>query len=167
MKIKLPDFVIADLYKNSLVITDDIVASKKQEEPEVKPALYFGGNEKQIAVFVNNPQQRFLDDESLQLLINMLGALRLTVTDIALFNFHQMPFTYKEIATQFGAQVYLLFGVTTQEIELPFQMPDYKVQSFNNCKFLCSASLDKMKGNGKEAKVEKTKLWMCLKTLFE
>ena len=178
MKIQLPGFVIADLYKNSLVITDEVKfvnttydieeapASEKTEEPEAAPVLYLGRNEKGIAVLVNNPQQRFLDDESLQLLTNMLSALQLAVNDIALFNLHQTPFTYKEITARFGAQIYLLFGVSTQQIELPFQMPDYKVQSFDNCKFLCSTSLDKMKGSGKDAKVEKTKLWMCLKTLF-
>ncbi len=178
MKIQLPGFVIADLYKNSLVIAGDVAAAAevhvqeevqgltKKEEPKVPPALHLGGNEKGIAVLVNNPQQRFLDDESLQLLTNMLGALQLSMNDIALFNIHRTPFTYKDITAQFGANIYLLFGVSTQQIQLPFQMPDYKVQTFDSCKFLCSASLNEMKGNGKEAKLEKTKLWVSLKTLF-
>lgn len=180
MKIQLPGFVIADLYKNSLVITDDVHATADKvyeaeeiqikeeiEEPKAAPQQHLGGNEKGIAVLVDNAQQRFLDDESLQLLTNMLNALQLSMNDVALLNLQQTPLTYKEIKAQFGAQTYLLFGVSTQQVELPFQMPDYKVQTFDNSKFLCSASLDIMKGAGKEAKLEKTKLWMCLKTLFE
>ena len=179
MKIQLPDFVIADLYKNSLVITDEVHPAhtfmpaddpsdpSQTEETEVPPALYLGGNEKGIAVLVSNAQNRFLDDESLQLLTNILSAFTLTMNDIALFNIQQTPFSYKDIIAQFGAKTYLLFGVSTQQVELPFQMPDYKVQTFDNCKFLCSASLEKMKGSEQTAKLEKTKLWMCLKSLFE
>lgn len=179
MKIQLPDFVIADLYKNSLVITDEVHLAQAvfpvyetidpivTKGSEAAPVLYLGGNEKGISVVVNNMQQRFLDDESLQLLTNILGAFKLTMNDIALFNIQQTPFSYKEIMAQFGANTCLLFGVSTQHVELPFQMPDYKVQTFDNCKFLCSASLEKMKGTMQEAKLEKTKLWMCLKSLFE
>ena len=167
MKIQLPDFVLADLYKNSLVIADNVMRMQQPEKLESAPAEYLGGNGKHIAILVNDNQNRFINEENLQLLVNMLSALKLSLDDVAVMNVHHTPFTYKEMAEQFGSQVYLMFDVSTQQIQLPFQMPDYKVQSFADCKFLCSASLDKMKGNGKEAKLEKTKLWMCLKTLFE
>ena len=167
MKIQLPGFVIADLYKNLLVVTEPVTVTTRPDEPQAAPALYLGGNEKRIAILVNDNQNRFLDEESLQLLTNMLGALNLTLPDVAVINVHHTPFTYKQITGQFGIKIFLLFNVSTQLIQLPFQMPDYKVQSFDNCSFLCSASLDKMKGNGKEAKLEKTKLWMCLKSIFE
>ncbi len=167
MKIHLPDFVLADLYKNSLVIADDVTASKPSNKAEAAPALFLGGNEKHVTILVNDKQNRYIDDESLQLLTNMLTALQLSLQDVAVINIHATPFSYKEITEQFGSRVCLLFDVPTQLIQLPFQMPDYKVQAFGNCKFLCSASLSKMKGNGKEAKLEKTKLWMSLKTIFE
>ena len=167
MKIQLPGFVLADLYKNNLVIADNVMRSKQQAEPEAAPAVYLGGNDKNIAVLRNDNQNRFTDDERLQLLVNLLGALQLALEDVAVINFHRTPFTYKDLTAQFSPRICLLFQVSTQQIQLPFQMPDYKVQSFGDCKFVCSASLDKMKGNSKEAKLEKTKLWMCLKMLFE
>ena len=167
MKIQLPGFVLADLYKNNLVLADDVTRIQQPDEPEAAPALYLGGNGRNIAVLVNDSYNRFPDEESLQLLVNMLSALQFTLQDVAVININVTPFSYKEITEQFRSRVCLLFNVSTQQIQLPFRMPDYKVQAFDNCKYLCSASLDKMKGNGKEAKLEKTKLWMCLKTLFE
>ena len=167
MKIQLPGFVLADLYKNSLVIADNVMPTRHTAKPEAAPAVYLGGNDKRIAILVDDKENRFTDEESLQLLVNMLNALKLSLDDVAVMNVHHTPFTYKEIAEQFGVRVYLLFDVSTQQIQLPFQMPDYKVQAFGDFKFLCAASLHKMKGDSKEAKVEKTKLWMCLKSLFE
>jgi hypothetical protein len=167
MKIQLPDFVLVDLYKNSLVIADEITKPKPSSEAESASALFLGNNNKYIAILIKDSQNRYIGDDSLQLLVNMLSALQLSLQDVAVINISVTPFTYKEIGEQFGARVCLMFGVSTQSIELPFQMPDYKVQAFSDCKFLCSASLDKMKGNSKEAKVEKTKLWMCLKSIFE
>lgn len=167
MKIKLPGFVIADLYKNTLVIADNIMPTQQTTEPEAAPALYLGDNNKHIAILVNDKTNRFIDEESLQLLANMLSALKLTLADVAVINVNVTPFTYKEMGEQFAVRVCLLFDVSTEAIQLPFQMPGYKVQNFADCKFLCAASLDKMKGDGKDAKLEKTKLWMCLKSLFE
>jgi hypothetical protein len=167
MKIQLPDFVLADLYKNSLVIADPILPAMPLSEPESAPALYLGGNNKQVAVLVNDNKNRFIDEECLQLLTNMLSALQLSLQDVAVINIHVTPLDYKQMDEQLRSHVCLMFAVSTQEIGLPFQMPDYKVQTFSNCKFLSIASLYKMKGESKEAKLEKTKLWMCLKTIFE
>ncbi len=167
MKIKLPGFVLADLYKNSLVITDNIQPTQQPVEIEAAPALHLGNNDKHITILVSDRQNRFTDEESLQLLVNMLGALQLTLADVAVINIHVTPFTYKELINKFYSRVCLMFDVSTQDIQLPFQMPDYKVQTFADCRFLRSASLQQMKGNGKEAKLEKTKLWMCLKSIFE
>lgn len=176
MKIQLPPFVLANLYKETLVIADDVL-TKNENSDETKPhpniaetepqSIFLGQNKKGIAVLVNDTQHRFTDNESLQLLTNMLSALQMTMDDVALINIDKTKMTYKEMQATLQMRICLLFDVPTQSIGLPFQMPDYKVQTFDNCKFLCSASLQKMKGNGKEAKLEKTKLWMCLKSLFE
>ena len=167
MKIQLPGFVLAGLYKNSLVITDDVTPKQTEISAEAAPPLFLGDNKKNITIVVKDNQNRFTDEASLQLLINMLSALQLSLHDVAVINIHQTPFSYKEIGEQFGSRVCIMFDVSAQQMQLPFQMPDYKVQAFADCRFLRSASLDKMKGNSKEAKVEKTKLWMCLKSLFE
>ncbi len=169
MKIKLPPFVLADLYKNSLVITDAVseLQPAVNETDTENTTFFWGNNNKQIAVLVNDANKRFTDDESLHLLTNMLAALHMNAEDIALINVDKTNIDYKEMQATLETRVCILFDVPTQRIGLPFQMPGYKVQAFNNCKFLCSASLHKMKGNSKEAKLEKTKLWMCLKTIFE
>jgi len=169
MKIQLPPFVLADLYKNSLVITDDVMPAQPllNKEDDTIVSWFLGNNNRQVTILVNDLQNQFLDNECLQLLTNMLAALQLTLQDVAVVNINHTPLDYKEMFEKLQPGVCLMFDVTTQQIQLPFMMPDYKVQVFSNCRFLCSASLNKMKGDGKEAKVEKTKLWMSLKTIFE
>lgn len=167
MKIQLPPFILADLYKSSLVITDETTPTLSPIHEETPPADFLGSNHKNISVVVNDKQNRFLDTDSQQLLVNMLAALQLTLADVAVINLHVTPYTYKQLAEKLQTRICLMFAVTTQQIGLPFQMPDYKVQLFDNCKYVSSTSLQNMTGNGKEAKVEKTKLWMSLKTIFE
>jgi hypothetical protein len=56
--------------------------------------------------------------------------------------------------------------VETTAVDLPFSIPMYKTQAFNNCTYLQVASLEKMSGTSNEAKLEKSRLWVCLKTIF-
>ncbi len=172
MKIQLPDFVLVDLYKNSLVVTGEHMMQQQPpavttEAATAAESWFLGGNNKQVTIVLNDRKQRYTDEESLKLLTNMLSALQLTLQDVAVINLNATPVDYKEILAQLQPRVCLMFDVSTQDVQLPFLMPDYKVQNFSNCKFLCSAALHKMIGNSKEARVEKTKLWMSLKTIFE
>ena len=111
MKIKLPGFVLADLYKNSLVVTDDMIPAKPQLTTAAEPGLFLGNNNKHIAILVNETGNRYIDDESLQLLTNMLGALHLSLDDVAVVNISATPFTYKEIAEHLAARICLMFDV--------------------------------------------------------
>jgi hypothetical protein len=49
---------------------------------------------------------------------------------------------------------------------LPFSIPDYQVQQYANCTFLSAKDLHQMTNDSQDAKLEKTKLWICLKKIF-
>ena len=171
MKIKLPDFIIADLYKDSLVVLNEEAATP-MEEPgiaainEDEKPFYFGDNTQHICILLNNATHEFTDDASLQLLSNLLAALNYTLSDAAIINHHRTPVIYPQISEVLQPRVCLLFGITTQVLQLPFMIPNYQLQRYEDCTFIQACAIEGMKDNDDNAKAEKRKLWTCLKTVF-
>jgi hypothetical protein len=188
-KINLPDVLLADLYKEGLVVIDKEPAigkkSRKKENPEdeteampvnetaskiseveTERLSWLGSNQKHISIIVKDDQAIHLQDDLLDILSAILGACKLNLADVAIINMHNHQVSEARLKSELNPSAVLLFGVETSQIELPFKIPDYKIQPFNNCSYLQAAALEKMKGNSTEAKVEKSKLWVCLKTLF-
>ena len=203
-KIQLPDFVIASLYTDLLVLGTDVqtnqskpeaititelktvatvvpttekavpkpktIAIPQSKEPVVLDAdkqWYLGNNGKHIVVIIKETGVAFINDKHLQFLSNILNACKLNLGDIALINHSNNPNSYTELKQKLQPKFVLVFDLETKEIKLPFAMPNYQVQSHDNCKFLFASSLTKMDGDSQEAKTEKSKLWMSLKNMFQ
>jgi len=186
----LPDFLLADLYKNNIVVIDneqpgaaipktESIGSKKKsaiQETEVsrdispnnipRPLAFLGNNEKNIAIVVMEDAAIHLQDDLLDVLSPILTACKLNLADVAIVNTHTQTVTVQALKNELSPKVVLLFGVSTKTIDLPFSIPDYKVQLFDDCNYLQAASLQTMKGVSNEIKDEKRKLWSCLKTIF-
>jgi hypothetical protein len=79
---------------------------------------------------------------------------------------HKQHLDDKILRNELSPAITILFGVETTAIDLPFSIPIYKPQPFNNCTYMQSVSLEEMRGSSTEAKVEKSKLWVSLKSLF-
>jgi len=172
--LKLPGSVISGLYRQSLVITDEKIlpaivtgeADKLSDEP-VRPVLqrveFLGENKKNILVLVNYENIRFLPDEELSFLTGMLSACKLTLADVAIVNFKNTSArSYKEFKTELNSQIFLLFGTTPESISMPVSFPHFQVQSFNNNTFLSAPSLVDIQND----KILKSKLWVCLRRIF-
>lgn len=169
MKIQLPSFIVADLYKHSLVLLDEEPATAAAEASPAEPNAkisYLGDNLQQIVIVVNVPGHFYADDDSLHLLSNVLAALHFTIADAAIINYHSQPLAFNAIQGHLQPQYCLLFGVDTQLVELPFIIPNYQPQQYEGCTVVQVAPIAAMKGEGKGAKDEKRKLWNCLKTIF-
>ena len=169
MKIQLPEFVLADIYSNNLVIVEKSVVNKTEQD--IKPAInkpvdvsekkeskqpaawFLGDNKKNITIVVTDKKHVFLDDESLNLLTGIL-------------NFNQTPMNYDKISAHLKPINLFMFNVTTHELGLPFSIPHYQVQHYANCTFLSANDLHQMTDASQDAKLEKTKLWVCLKKIF-
>lgn len=191
--ILLPDFILADLYKNTLVVLDDVKpkkaivqtveasiesSTKLAVEPivEALPAqiksthkpekIFLGDNKKNITILVKENNAVYLNDESLNFLSNILGACKLNLGDVAIVNHQTEPMLYPLLKEQLSPNFLLLFDVSPTEINLPFTIPFYQVQAYNNCSFLTAPSLQNMLGTSQEAKLEKSKLWLSLKKMF-
>ncbi len=169
--IQLPDFLIAELYKNSLIVTDELpkpVKTKpKQGKPIAERGWYLGSNLRKITLLVSEKDAVYLQDDSLQFLSAILGACKLNLGDVAIVNFENDPVDYGFLKEKLSPSFLLLFGVTAQQVQLPFTIPFYQVQKYDACQFLLAPSLHTMLGTTQEAKLEKSKLWLCLKKMFD
>lgn len=167
--IKLPASVVADIYHSSLIDTDEKPVNQQAEDiAEDKPAglpvwKWLGGNRKNVLVIVNYPDVVHLPDNDLALLTGILGACKLSMSDIAVVNYYNHPeASYKELLTFFKSKIVLLFAVEPASFGLPMIFPHFQIQPFAGNSFLFSPSLKELEHD----KVLKSKLWVCLKRLF-
>ncbi len=167
VKEKLPDFVLAELYNKSLVFIKDDEKQKNIEEglKEVKK-LYLGNYEKRIIVLVNDADNIYLSDESLRFLSGILNACKFNLAHIAVINFNNNALSFSELKKQLKPEFLLSFGITALQIELPFTMPDYQVQLYDNCRIVTAPPLTILNRETQDAVTEKKKLWKSLQKMF-
>src|SRR5882724_10092740 len=90
--IQLPASVVANLYRNSLIQTEestlitDNYALKKTPAGKADQWKYLGDNKKNILVVVDYRDAGFLPDEELSFLTSMLSACKLSLADVAIVN---------------------------------------------------------------------------------
>ena len=167
--LELPSYLIADLYKKSLV------EPIKKSESVYKPVLdtefnysnsswkYLGVNNKNILIVVSTNEAIYLPDPELTFLTGILGACKLSLADVAIVNLNNHSnASYKELVSFFKSKIVFLFDVEPVAFGLPVNFPHYQVQAFVNTSFLFSPSLKELEND----KLKKSKLWVCLRRLF-
>ncbi len=158
--IKLPGFIIQDLFQKNLV---DISSVNTVKTAVSKPAISFSGsNNQQIIILVENPDEEFISAEQQIFLNGILNACKLTMSDVALINLTATTLHYQTIIKEFSPKIFLLFGVSPAAIQLPFVIPEFQKQMHNNIFYLSAPSLTELQNN----KELKRKLWDLLKQLF-
>ncbi len=170
--IELPASLIVDLYHTSLFNTNEFSIEKKLDKETPKhidkveisaPFKWLGDNKKNILVIVNNKEVVHLPDNELTFFTGILNACKLTVADVAILNFNTHPeVSYKELTEFFKSKIVFLFDVEPAAFGLPMNFPHYQIQAFAGNSFLYSPSFKNLEND----KVQKSKLWICLKRLF-
>jgi len=179
--IQLNPALLADMYKTSLVDTNDrsgegekaqtvslhtkTTANSDQDTTNAKAVnwKYLGDYRKSILIIVRYNDFPHLPDEQLSFLSTILGACKLDLADVAILNIaNTSPASYKTIQEKFKSSFTILFGLTPEEFEMPLSFPEFQVQAFNNCTFLHTPVLEMVEGD----KVLKSKLWVCLRKMF-
>jgi hypothetical protein len=171
-KTQLPDFVIANLYTDLLVLGNDVGTQKYESSTAIatnnpEKQWYLGNNGKKITLLIKEADVAFINDQHLQFLSNILNACKLNLGDIALVNHQNTALVYNELKQKVQPKFIIAFDLQPKEIQLPFTIPNYQVQVHDNCKFLFASSLKTMEGDSQEAKLEKSKLWASLKNMFQ
>lgn len=173
--INLPPAALAGLYGETLVsehtehlippaaIKKEVPASGNQATEQNATVRSLGNNQQNILVLVNVSDAVFLSDESLLFLTGVLSACKLSMADIALVNLHHYPdMPYQTLLNEFKSRIVFLFDKDPASFGLPMNFPHYQLQAFAGNTFLYAPSLQELEKD----KVEKTKLWGCLKRLF-
>ncbi len=178
MRIELPDFVIADMYKNTLVITADAIKTPVQvtkNEPDKEPKTvqteqkprFLGANKRGIIIIVSDEHAMFINDEWLETLTKLLEALKINLADTAIINIQNYPVTVTLLKEELKARYVFMFGVTTQQIKLSFAIPDYQAQSYAGCVYMVAPAITLVSAANttEKIKAEKRKLWESLKRI--
>jgi hypothetical protein len=166
--IKLPHGVISTLYTNKLVagqgtMTNEKIDAPAPEVPSEAGYSYLGNNEKKVLIIVSNPGVDYLTEDDMAFLKGMLSACKLSLQDVAIFNTGNLDnFSYLGLVRQLETRVVLLINTTASAIGLPLDFPYYQVQPFSNMTFLASPALSVIKNDP----LEKSKLWVCLRRIF-
>ncbi len=158
--IRLSDITCQMLFEKNLVGNTDT-----RPQPVVSKEINIsslGKNQKNILFLVNEPEQKFLPDAEMELLSNLVIACKLSMADIALVNYHYNHYPYNEFNDYFQPKTILLFGISTAEIDLPFTIPFFQIQQFQQQKFLTAPALGDFLAN----KNLKKDLWISLQKLF-
>jgi hypothetical protein len=155
--LELPDFMIGELYKDALLLP--LLPSQGIK--------YLGDNRRNTTLLVQTPGSPFPPDNHLTFLTKILEACRMTLADVAIVNNAAAPLSITELKQQLQPKIILLFGVEPTAIRLPINFPAFRPQDFDGCTYLSTPGLDQLVPNTDESKLLKSKLWVCLKTIFD
>lgn len=157
--IQFSSYLCHSLYAKSLILTEEI-----SDTPGSKIEISsLGGNQKKILFLVDNPEIKFLDNDEMILLTNLITACQLSMEDIALVNyFNSDKLNYKDLVDYFQSEKILLFGVPAKKIDLPFIIPNFQIQSYDKKLFIAAPALSEFINN----KDLKKNLWVCLQKIF-
>jgi len=160
----LSPIVTSALYKNSLVVIAD---DQKREAVTEQSYKFLGGNKKNIVLIAESNDTVFVSEEHLAFITKLLGACKINLEDAAIINNAHSKTTISELKKQFSPKILILFGVEPTTIKLPIHFPMFKMQEFDGCTYLYVTSLEELNQDNNEGKLLKSKLWICLKNLFE
>ena len=157
---QLPTNLLADFYKDSLVILDfpqnssPLLNEKKTE--------HLGGYQSGLLILVNSADVPYLHDDELQLLSNMLHACKLSLADAAIVNTANIePTNWSTLLQQWKPQKMIAFGPVLIN-DIP-QLNQNEITGEDETLFLQAAALTILTTQTAEKKA----LWIALQQLFQ
>lgn len=158
--LQLPPHLYVSLFKNTLVdLQQEIFLEKPVNDVEID---FLGGNERKIVFIAKDAENKFLGDDQMKFVNDLLSACNLSMADIAFVNLYNKNIKYRDLVSKFSSQKILIFGIIAQELDLPFTIPFFQVQAFHGQTFLICPSLDEIR----QDKDLKKQLWLSLKKIF-
>src|SRR5436190_2914493 len=150
--IRLTSTLLVEIYRDSLVEINDqshvnpvqSSTSQRQTPPENNSTTnrsavawkHLGEFKKRILLVVRYTGITYMPDEPLNFLTSMLGACKLSLTDVAIVNIADLPsIQYSDLREKFNSAVIMLFGVAPSELEMPVNFPEFQIQPLNTVLF--------------------------------
>ncbi|MEO6838988.1 MAG: hypothetical protein ABI261_01000 [Ginsengibacter sp.] len=148
------------LYAKNLVGTNKKVEGQKVSN-EIK-INSLGENQRNILFLVTDAENKFLPDNEMDMLSNLITACKLSMADIALVNCFNTSLNYRQLTAHFQPTKILMFGISTSDLELPFSIPFFQIQQFQEQLYVTAPPLTNFLKN-KDLKMQ---LWTSLQKLF-
>lgn len=164
-KIQLPAIVVSGLFKNALVKMDE--ADEKKEAPVHPSYKFLGRNKKNICLFTSSLNAVFVSETHLSFITKLLDACKVNLEDVAIINTATGEVNIMELKKQLNPKKVIFFGVEPTSIKLPIHFPMFKLQEYDGCTYLFVSPLEELNQETNEGRILKSKLWVCLKNLFE
>lgn len=183
-KENIPDFVLAGLYPNSLVIIDgempnvaksgdkgsDLPIPNKEnvriETSFLDKKFWLGDNAQHIVLLVNDPDNVYINDSNLDFLGKILSACQFNLSDVAVVNIAKTAIGWEDLQTKLAPKYVIFFNCKQSQIGLKDDLKPYQPDRKNGCTYLLASSLTKMNDGSAESKQEKQRFWISLKQVF-
>jgi len=159
------------MYTKSL-IEKEFVAAQLQPASDTKETAEaaekiniksLGNNKQQIIFLVNDKENLFLSDGDMKFLTDLLTACKISMADLALINYNSNPeLNFDQLLQSFHPKKIFIFGVSANELGLPFNCPFFEIKNEGEQTFMTSPSLAELKENVSLKK----QLWTSLKKMF-
>lgn len=159
-QVQLDPYFLAKMYTQPIIPGENApVVTEQKAAPKVK---FLGENQKNIALFIQNEGEAYLNDELFNLLTNILNACKLGMQDVALINIHSYPdLGVADWKSAVPFQRGVIFGAAPEKFGLA-DIPAYQLVTVAGTTLLFSDTLEDI---GQD-KTLKAKLWMGLKQLL-
>ena len=148
------------LYAKNLIGTNQKIERQKATN-EIK-INSLGENQRNILFLVTEAENKFLPDNEMDMLSNLIAACKLSMADIALVNYFNTSINYRQLTDHFQPKKILMFGISTSDLELPFYIPFFQIQQFQEQLYVTAPPLTNFLKN----KDLKKQLWTSLQKLF-
>lgn len=161
----LNDIELSDITRQMLFEKNLVGKIEMTDQQPISKEMFIsslGENKKNIVFLVNNVEHKYLPDNEMEMLSNLIIACKLSMADIALVNYHFNQYQYSQFNDYFKPKIILLFGISTAAMELPFTIPFFQIQKFQQQLFLTAPPLADFLDN----KNLKKDLWISLQKLF-
>ncbi len=161
--IQLPAFLQKALFNNKLVSPQAKAAVKTSQQKKVT-IDFLGGNSKNIAFVVNSNDSKYVNDDQLKFVSGLAKACNISLDDIAIVNIaQQKSISYMHLAEQLSCRKIFSFGVAPSDLNLPFTIPFFQLQAFQEIDYIFCPSLKKLQ----EDTQAKKQLWASLQKTFK
>lgn len=157
---QLDPYFLAKIFTQPIIPGKSMPAEAVQKvAPKVK---YLGENQKNIALFIQNENEAYLNEELFNLLTNILNACKLGMQDVSLINvIHYPSLAFPDWQAAVKIERSVVFGIAPEQLGLN-DIPPYQLVTVNGTTLLFSDELSLIGSD----KALKARLWAGLKQLL-
>ncbi|SHM04458.1 hypothetical protein SAMN05444266_106175 [Chitinophaga jiangningensis] len=158
--LQLDPYFLAKLFAQPIIPgKTEGTASPQKSLPKVK---FLGENQKNVALFIQNENEPYLNDELFNLLTNILNACKLGMQDVALINISSYPdLSFADWQQAIKINQAVVFGIAPQQLAID-ELPNYQLFTIDSSAVLFSDGLQIIGTD----KTLKARLWAALKQLL-